>query len=61
MRLLLQKTATVHMVIIAFVPPFVNIHFDKWLVFYNPLAKLAKNPSDFDKIRRIFNFLFCFC
>ena len=58
MRLLLQKTATVHMVIIAFVPPFVNIHFEKCLIFTVRLQKSTKKPSDLNAIGRFLIFYF---
>lgn len=58
MRLLLQKTATVHMVIIAFVPPFVNIHFEKCLIFYSSLTKINEKPSDLNAIGRFLIFYF---
>lgn len=58
MRLLLQKTATVHMVIIAFVPPFVNMHFEKCLIFYSSLTKINEKTVRFECNRTVFIFLF---
>ena len=46
------------MVIIAFVPPFVNIHFEKCLIFYSSLTKINEKTVRFECNRTVFNFLF---